>query len=34
MASFGSPEALAQWRQWKAETERMSHEPGPVKRRA
>ena len=29
---FGSPEALAEWRQWKAETERMRQEGGPVQR--
>ena len=34
VANFSSPEALAEWRQWKAETERMSHEGGPVQRRA
>jgi hypothetical protein len=34
VAKFGSREALAEWRQWKTETERMSHEAGPVQRRA
>ena len=33
VANFSSPEALAQWREWKAKTERMSHEQGPVQRR-
>jgi len=34
VTKFGSPEALGQWRQWKAETERMRREGGPVQRRA
>lgn len=27
------PESLAQWRQWRAETERQRQSPGPVRRR-
>jgi hypothetical protein len=34
VSSFSSPEALAEWRQWKAETERIRKEGGPVQRRA
>jgi hypothetical protein len=34
VANFSSPEALAEWRQWKAETERMRQQGGPVQRRA
>jgi hypothetical protein len=34
VTGFGSPEALAEWRQWKAETERLRKEGGPVQRRA
>jgi hypothetical protein len=34
ITSYGSPEALAEWRQWKSETERMRQSAGPVQRRA
>ena len=34
VVNFSSPEALAECRQWKTETERMSHGSGPVQRRA
>lgn len=31
---LSQPEAIAQWRAWRAETERQSELPGPVQRRA
>ena len=34
MANFGSPQALAEWRQWKTETERMRDEGSAGQRRA
>ena len=32
--SLGNPAALAEWREWKAASQRLSKEPGPVARRA
>jgi hypothetical protein len=32
--SFNSPEARIEWQRWKAETERLRQQPGPVARRA
>lgn len=33
LEQFGSPEALAEWRVWKAETERQNRAAGPVIRK-
>lgn len=33
VAQLSRPESIAQWRQWRAETERQSQSPGPVQRR-
>lgn len=33
LQNLGSPEAIAQWREWKVATEKSATEPGPVKRR-
>lgn len=34
IATYGNPEAVAQWQEWQAETEAMAQQPSAVQRRA